>query len=54
MCVCAAATKVLLRRKRGSNMKKSNNARWMLIASMAIFGTLGPFVRNMGVSSGDL
>ena len=26
----------------------------MLIASMAIFGTLGPFVRNIGVSSGEL
>lgn len=35
-------------------MKKYNTARWMLIASMAIFGTLGPFVRNIGVSSGEL
>ena len=26
----------------------------MLIASMAIFGTLAPFVRNIGVSSGEL
>ena len=26
----------------------------MLIASMAIFGTLGPFVRNISVSSGEL
>ena len=26
----------------------------MLIASMAIFGTLGPFVRHIGVSSGEL
>ena len=35
-------------------MKKTNNARWMLMASMAIFGTLGPFVRNISVSSGEL
>ena len=35
-------------------MKKTNSARWMLIASMAIFGTLGPFVRNISVSSGEL
>ncbi|MBQ3184567.1 MAG: EamA family transporter [Firmicutes bacterium] len=28
--------------------------RMMLIASMAIFGTLGPFVRNISVSSGEL
>ena len=35
-------------------MKKINQARWMLIASMAIFGTLGPFVRNISVSSGEL
>lgn len=35
-------------------MKKTSNARWMLIASMAIFGTLGPFVRNISVSSGEL
>ena len=26
----------------------------MLIASMTIFGTLGPFVRNIPVSSGEL
>ena len=32
-------------------MKK---ARWMLIASMTIFGTLGLFVRNIPVSSGEL
>ena len=32
-------------------MKK---ARIMIIASMAIFGTLGPFVRNISVSSGEL
>lgn len=30
------------------------NPRIMLIASMAIFGTLGPFVRNIPVSSGEL
>lgn len=35
-------------------MKKENTARGMIIASMAIFGTLGPFVRNIGVSSGEL
>ena len=35
-------------------MKKTNSARWMLIASMVIFGTLGPFVRNISVSSGEL
>ena len=35
-------------------MKKTNHARWMLIVSMAIFGTLGPFVRNISVSSGEL
>lgn len=28
--------------------------RFMLITSMAIFGTLGPFVRNIAVSSGEL
>ena len=32
-------------------MKK---ARWMLITSMTIFGTLGIFVRNIPVSSGEL
>ena len=30
------------------------SARAMLIASMAIFGTLGPFVRSIPVSSGEL
>ncbi len=35
-------------------MKKIMNPRLMLIASMAIFGTLGPFVRNIPVSSGEL
>ncbi len=30
------------------------NPRFMLIASMVIFGTLGPFVRNISVSSGEL
>lgn len=35
-------------------MKQTKNARWMLIGSMAIFGTLGPFVRNIPVSSGEL
>ena len=35
-------------------MKATNKARWMLIASMAIFGTLAPFVRRISVSSGEL
>lgn len=35
-------------------MKQNNRARWMLIVSMAIFGTLAPFVRNIPVSSGEL
>ena len=35
-------------------MKKIANPRWMLIASMTIFGTLGIFVRNIPVSSGEL
>jgi len=35
-------------------MKKLLNPRMMLIISMAVFGTLGPFVRNIAVSSGEL
>lgn len=35
-------------------MKKAMNPRLMLITSMAIFGTLGLFVRNIPVSSGEL
>lgn len=35
-------------------MKRSINPRILLIASMAIFGTLGPFVRNIPVASGEL
>ena len=35
-------------------MKKNVNPRWMLIISMTIFGTLGIFVRNIPVSSGEL
>jgi len=35
-------------------MKKVINPRLLLIASMAIFGTLGIFVRNIPVSSGEL
>lgn len=35
-------------------MIKVMSPRMMLIASMAIFGTLGPFVRNISVSSGEL
>ncbi len=29
-------------------------ARWMIAASMAVWGTLGPFVRRISVSSGEL
>ncbi|MGN0332909.1 MAG: DMT family transporter [Lachnospiraceae bacterium] len=35
-------------------MNREKKARWMMIASMTIFGTLGPFVRNISVSSGEL
>jgi len=35
-------------------MKKENRARWLIVLSMAIFGTLAPFVRNIPVSSGEL
>lgn len=35
-------------------MNKQRNARLMLIVSMAIFGTLGLFVRHIQVSSGEL
>lgn len=35
-------------------MKKVMNPRMMLIVSMTIFGTLGIFVRNIPVSSGEL
>ncbi len=35
-------------------MTKKPNARALLILSMAIFGTLAPFVRRIGVSSGEL
>ncbi len=35
-------------------MKKFMNPRFMLILSMAIFGTIGIFVRNIPVSSGEL
>lgn len=35
-------------------MNKMKQARIMLIVSMTIFGTLGPFVRNISVSSGEL
>lgn len=35
-------------------MKKMKSARMMLIASMTIFGTIGLFVRNIPVSSGEL
>ena len=35
-------------------MKKETNAKIMIIISMAVFGTLAPFVRNISVSSGEL
>ena len=35
-------------------MKESNRSRLMMTASMAIFGTLAPFVRRIGVTSGEL
>jgi len=35
-------------------MKKTMSPRLLLILSMTIFGTLGPFVRNISVSSGEL
>ena len=35
-------------------MKKIANARIMLVSSMAIFGTIGLFVRNISVTSGEL
>ena len=35
-------------------MKKIADPRFLLIASMAVFGTLGLFVRNIAVSSGEL
>lgn len=41
-------------RLRGTIMKKTMNPRLMLITSMTIFGTLGIFVRNIPVSSGEL
>jgi len=35
-------------------MKKQKQAKWMLSISMIIFGTLGLFTRNIGVTSGEL
>ena len=35
-------------------MQKNTRSTWMLMASMFIFGTLSPFVRNISVSSGEL
>lgn len=35
-------------------MNQMKKARWMLIASMTIFGTIGLFVRNVPVASGEL
>ena len=35
-------------------MKTSRSSSLLIIASMTIFGTLGPFVRNISVSSGEL
>ncbi len=41
-------------RQRGISMKKVFNPRLMLIVSMIIFGTIGPFKRAVAVSSGEL
>ena len=35
-------------------MKHLKNPKTMIVLAMATFGTLGPFVRNIGVSSGEL
>ena len=35
-------------------MKHMKSARWMLIISMVIFGTIGLFVRNIPIPSGEL
>jgi len=35
-------------------MKKLLSPRGMMVLSMAVFGTLGPFVRGIPVSSGEL
>lgn len=35
-------------------MNKLKDARVMLIISMAIFGTIGPFVRNISLNSGEI
>ena len=35
-------------------MKKENTAKLLMAVSMFLFGTLAPFVRNIGVSSGEL
>ena len=35
-------------------MQRLKNPRFMLILSMAIFGTLAPFVRNISITSGEL
>ena len=35
-------------------MKLLKNSRFLLIASMAIFGTIGLFVRNIDLSSGEI
>lgn len=35
-------------------MKSKMNTKIMLILSMAVFGTLGLFTRNISISSGEL
>ena len=35
-------------------MKQLKSPRMMMVLAMAVFGTLGPFVRHIGVSSGEL
>lgn len=43
-----------MRERGGLHMKGQKRAKLMLTAAMVIFGTLGPFVRNIPVSSGEL
>ena len=35
-------------------MKKENTSKVLMALSMLVFGTIAPFVRNIGVSSGEL
>ena len=40
--------------RRRSSMRKENTAKLLMAAAMFVFGTLAPFVRKIGVSSGEL